>query len=382
MKTGISSVLLGYFVPFLKTVLNNRSTLPMLGSVRITMTDSGHISLFATDLDREIRIHTGDPSVGRTIFDACIESDALFKAVTAAKRSGMVLEVDGSEASIRYNADGVDIEREASAYPAAEMDGAEAAYHKKIDTGWLPVGPEFLNGYQIVAPCISNDETRYVLKGCFLDYESKLWVATDGRRLASIVTKLPSLPAKVFKHLPANRPGFIIPDAKFLRSKLPVGRDLLVRFGGSSLERIQEPLAYFSTRMDYGPFLIDFTTRLIDGNFPNFQQVIPTQKTCSLSIPDIASKIGAFKVDDKHKGVNMEIRGHKVTFRHRKSSFSVDSAIEGPAPEEWIICVDQKFFMYPLSTGMLTFDLIDEQSPLVFRSEDRTYVLMPMRVAG
>ena len=107
---------------------------------------------------------------------------------------------------------------------------------------------------------ISHDETRYVLNGIFirLGEKSIRFVSTDGRRLAFVEKKLSQpqttsfdmiLPTKAIQEL-----------AKALKSE------------GTLKILITKTQAFF----DLGKTLLN--TRLIEGNFPNYEQVIPKEE--------------------------------------------------------------------------------------------------------
>src|ERR1041385_5067357 len=108
---------------------------------------------------------------------------------------------------------------------------------------------------------ISSDESRYVLNGIFFSLkEHKLtMVATDGRRLA--------LTDEDVDVSEKSQGEFIIP------AKAVNELNRLLQEKGELEIRCSENQAAFELKDDKG-FSILITTKLIEGNYPNYRQVI------------------------------------------------------------------------------------------------------------
>lgn len=106
---------------------------------------------------------------------------------------------------------------------------------------------------------ISRDETRYVLNGIFIQIAEKeiRFVSTDGRRLAFIEKKL---------YNPSGSFEMILPTKAIQELTKVLKTDGILKM------LITKAQAFF----DLGKTLI--STRLIEGNFPNYQQVIPKEE--------------------------------------------------------------------------------------------------------
>ncbi len=109
---------------------------------------------------------------------------------------------------------------------------------------------------------VSTDESRYVLNGIFVSLkEGKMTlVATDGRRLA-LVDEEVDISEK-------SSGEFIVPAKAVneLNRLLQAKGDVEMKFG--------ENQASFSLKDDKG-FSVLLVTKLIEGNYPNYRQVIP-----------------------------------------------------------------------------------------------------------
>ncbi len=110
------------------------------------------------------------------------------------------------------------------------------------------------------------EETRFVFNGLFLkpDNTDLIVVGTDGRRLSKIVRKFP-------KQFPFKN-GVIIPHKAV--------REMLKMMEGKETAKIGfvEEQIYISSGN------IELLFKLIDGNFPDYEQVIPKQASQSVRI--------------------------------------------------------------------------------------------------
>src|SRR6185503_7195659 len=111
---------------------------------------------------------------------------------------------------------------------------------------------------------MSTDESRYVLNGIFLSLkEHKLtMVATDGRRLA-LVDEEVDVSEK-------SQGEFIIP------SKAVGELNRLLQDKGEIEIRYADNQASFTLKDEKGSQIL-IVTKLIEGNYPNYRQVIPNE---------------------------------------------------------------------------------------------------------
>ena len=131
-------------------------------------------------------------------------------------------------------------------------------------------------------------------------------------------------------------------------------------------------------------------SKLIDGNYPNYRQVIPTDCKESIELPcgellETVRRVSLLSVD---KSTNI-----KLNFRENELEVASSAEGVGEAHESMTITYSGRplsisfnpdFFMAPLKTmagdTVITLNLIDEMSPGVLKIGDEfLYVLMPMR---
>lgn len=221
-----------------------------------------------------------------------------------------------------------------------------------------------------VLPIASNDSTRYVIESIMFN-DDKM-VATDGRRL---IVKTPD------GEFP-ERTENLVPK-KMLEE--------IVQLFGKKSELLIEFKAHpvLKKRFYIKSNGIELTGSLIDGQYPNFSQVVPENYL----------NAGKFEFTEnllnKYKEVS-KIYGKKVSkrFNYNKDGsslirivgktedlekFEVEESIrcEEDVPE---FCVDLELLMDFIKIGMTEFWLENGLEPLSFRKDGYVGVLMPMRV--
>lgn len=140
-----------------------------------------------------------------------------------------------------------------------------------------------------VSPAISKEETRYYLNGIFVHVANGVlsFVATDGHKLIRRQIEAPR--GSEFLH-----EGMIIPNKAILTAiKLLKAKDcpesIMIAGGGNR----------HKTRFYIGN--VTLTTKLIDGTFPNYERIIPSNNPHKLVVTakDMATAIiGAIAIAD------------------------------------------------------------------------------------
>ena len=226
---------------------------------------------------------------------------------------------------------------------------------------------------------MSNEETRYYLNGIYFHTagsgtdKTLRAVATDGHRLARIEVALPAGAA--------GMPGVIVP-----RKVIYELRKILAESEGDVLISLSES----KIRFVVGSAVI--VSKLIDGNFPDYERVIPAGND---KILEVDRKLFAQAVDRVSVISNEKTRAVKLAAESGKLTLTATSTEHGAATEE----LDVTYSASPIEIGfnsrylleMLTniegdtaqFLLNDGASPAVVRDTTDVgalYVIMPMRV--
>ncbi|MDQ0349770.1 DNA polymerase III subunit beta [Ancylobacter vacuolatus] len=354
--------------------VERRNTIPILANV-LLRAEGGRLTLIATDLD--IEIEDSLPA------ECAAEGEATLPAQT-------LLDI------VRKLPEGVQIKLEVS------TDNGTAtlrAGRSRFALNWLPAsefpslgrledgvafdipGHALADALARVKFAISTEETRYYLNGIYLHRDPQVadrlrLVATDGHRLSLASLTVEGLP---------EFPGVIVP-----------------RKAVDELERLAQaadkaPLALLLSPVKLAATLgkARFTTKLIDGTFPDYGRVIPlgNAHVATLQAEELLSAVDRVGTVASERG-----RAVKFTFGAGKLVLDVINAEGGGsaseevdiayAADDIIIGFNGKYVVDLLNatakTGPIEIALADPGSPTILRrpeASDALCVLMPMRVS-
>jgi DNA polymerase-3 subunit beta len=229
------------------------------------------------------------------------------------------------------------------------------------------------DGLKKTAYAISTDETRYVLNGILCSFkDNKLTaVATDGRRLALVELEL-EFPR-------SNETDIIIP------TKAVTELQRLLKDEGEIRLSVGENQVAFEIG---STFLV---TKLIEGNYPNYRQVIPgeARERVTLERETFLNSVHRVSLLASEKSNSV-----KLIFSKNNIDITANTPEVGEAREslpvqykgkEFSIAFNPEFLMAPLrnlQNDEVYLDLIDEMSPGVIKIQSPfLYVLMPMRIS-
>ncbi len=365
MKFRISKEALLEGLQKVQHVVSSRTTLPILSNVLI-VAKGDRLQFTTTDLD-----------VGITGSVLCNVDKEGATTLPAKKIVNIVRELPSSEVEVTVD----------SKHVATIVSGAAHFKVNGLSDAEFPPFPDFQgakefriqqndlrDGLKKTSYAISSDETRYVLNGIFTSFrDGKMTlVATDGRRLAMAESDL-EFPA-------SHETDVIIPTkaVQELQRLLGTEGELTLRLSDNQVS------------ISIGDTLL--ISKLIDGNYPNYRQVIPSEANERVELPreallDTVRRVSLLS-SDKSSSV-------KLLFADNKVDISANTPDVGEAREEMLVKYEAKpiqvafnpeFMMAPLrnlETETVYLDLIDEMSPGVIRIDGSfLYVLMPMRVTS
>lgn len=224
---------------------------------------------------------------------------------------------------------------------------------------------------------VSTDETRYNLTGVYCEAiqgtAGLRMVATDGHRLSVI--------ERPTQEAPTMKEGVIIPRKGLVELKklLEEGKE-----GGR--------LGFIENSAVFEKDGITLTMRLVDGRFPDYQQVIPTASSRRVRVPrtilNAALKRTSLLSPDKAQGVRIDLTSGTM-------ALTANNPDLGEAREELEVDYDGdalkigfnfRYLLDVLSVlgdDEIELELTDELSPGVIRSvgsEGYRAVIMPMRI--
>jgi len=353
-------------------VVERRNTIPILANVLIEA-EGERLGLRATDL--EIEIVESLPARVETAGGTTVSAHLLHEIVRKLP--------EGAEVSLA-----LDPERE-----RLDIGAGRARFHLPVlPRSDFPVMASSEYGCEYTAPApllrtlfekakfaVSTEETRYYLNGVFLHAAEEEGVAvlravaTDGHRLARIDAPLPEGAA--------GAPGVIVP-----RKTVTELRKLLED------DEAEIAVAVSETKIRFSADGLTLTSKVIDGSFPDYARVIPTQNDKRLEVDAKDFE----KAVDRVATVSQErSRTVKMTIGDGRLELSVNAPDAGSASEE----LEVSYSDAPLEVGFnarylqeiagqiqnapAVFLFADPNAPtLVREGDDRSaiYVVMPMRV--
>lgn len=344
-------------------VIGSRSTLPILSNVLIE-TDGDKIRLTATDL--EVSVCCSIPAEIEQSGGTTLPAKKLFSIIRELSSSDLSLDVDDKNSASLISG--------ASFFKILGLPVEEFPPLPKLDSGFAYTLEQaaLLDLLEKTAYAASADETRQFLNGVLLSFRNdKLTaVATDGRRLALIESEM---------ECPKDAEADLIVPTKTVN-------ELLHSLGTEGQVKIRA--AKNQVAFEFGDLLL--LSKLIEGNYPNFRQVIPSQAEHRIAIERetllLAVKRVALMTSDRANSV-------KLTFAKNKVTVSAQAPDVGEAMEsipikftgaEINVAFNPEYIMDPLrhlKSDEIFIELNDELSPGVIKC-DRPflYVLMPMRI--
>lgn len=362
-------------------VVERRNTIPILSNALLTI-EAGALRIKATDLDIETTITAACEAVETE--GAITVPAAMFHDIAKKLPDGAIIKCSLGETGEQLTMQSSRSRFKLQTLPAADFpDIAAGEFTHRFaltgrDLGRLIAKSEF---------AISTEETRYYLNGIYLHVadvegdEMLTAVATDGHRLARIRTPCPDGAS--------GMPGIIVPR----KAVAELARLAKEADKGEMTIEVSEA----KIRVTTGGTV--FTSKLIDGTFPEYSRVIPAgnDKRAVLDADEFARAVDRVSAIASERG-----RAVKLTFDAGLLELDVNNPDSGAAHEEIEFTATQDFTLMigfnaayvativaTLGVERIALCLGDPGSPSLWeeaREDDdpsqpnALYVLMPMRV--
>ena len=353
----------------LAKVISTRSSLPILGHVRVEPDGPDAVCLHGTDLDAfaTCRISARNPE---NFPASTVSFDALNKLLKTAKSDLTLVWEEEGKLSVRYPIGGSMAKTPIESLPVSEWPPLPA-----VKTPANILDDAFKPAFKQALECASADSSRYVLNGACLDISQKdchTIVGTDGRHLFAANTFTFPLAKSV-----------IVPDRKFLNWSGFVEDGAWHLAVEPDDKGIPAWVRLNSNRWT-------FITKASEGLYPNWRQVVPGAegRTRLVFSPESVSTIldalpclPATNAQDLP--VQLEVQNNQFCLKGRPSLN--DEWVVVPVPGVQIrgrvfnITLNRTFLSKALRFGFTEFDFYSESEPLRFISPGRKLVIMPLR---
>lgn len=368
MKLAIAKDQLMAGLQAVQNIVGSRTTLPVLSNVLLRAHD-GKLELTATDMDVTLSCAVAA--------EVSAEGDV---TLPVKKLFGIVRELSPGDIELETDEKNVAVLRSGASFFKVHGLGADE---------FPPVAP-FAGKTRLMVPqeklkamlkrtsfAVSTDETRYVLNGifCSLRDQKLTMVATDGRRLALTDEEV---------ELSGDNVDVIIP------TKAINELNRLLTGSGEVDIQVKENQAAFTIK-DEKSFTVLLITRLVEGNYPNYRQVIPAdpKERVAFVREELLQSLRRVELMTSEKSNSV-----KLSFTKNNLSITANTPEIGEAREsmainysgrEFSIAFNPIYMMDPLKAldqDEVFLEITDELSPGLLKINGPfLYVIMPMRMS-
>ena len=366
MKISISRDEILNPLQMVNSVIERRQTLPILSNVLMTIKDST-LSLTGTDLEVEVinSCKTNNAEEGETTLPARKLLD-ICKALP--EGSNLDIQIDGERAILKSGRSRFTL----STLSAAEFPSIDALISPFEFSVSQKTFKKLIDQTQF---CMAQQDVRYYLNGLMLELSNDqiISVATDGHRLAFCQAKAELNPIETRQ--------VIIPRKAV---------NEISRLLEDSNEDIKISLSENHIRINFSNVI--FTSKLIDGKFPDYQQVIPQKcdnevKSSRNNLHQAFNRTSVLS-NEKYRGMRLQLGQNQLTATvHNPEQDEAEEIIEvSYNGDEFEIGFNVAYLLDALSaikSDEVVMQLTDSNhSCLLFGSEDvdSKYVVMPMRL--
>ncbi len=346
-----------------QSIVEQRTTLPILSNVLLEA-DNGKLTLTTTDQEVSVRTNlevdiseSGATTLpARRFFSICRElpSHQIDISVTGTDVAEII------SGSANFKLEGL------SKDDFPPIPSFEESFSYELQQGTLK---DILRKTSYAA---STDESRAILNGSLMAFrDNKLTVVcTDGRRLALVEQEI---------DIPTDAELDIVVPSKTILELIKTLNDEGV---------INIKISATQVAFEFGNIFI--ISKLIDGTYPNYRQVIPSQCEERIAIDretlNNAIRRVSLMLDDQAASVKVKITENRIDLL--TSSLEIGEARESIpvkySGKDITIAFNPAFMMAPLKhldSDEIFLELSDELSPGVIKSNvPFLYVIMPIRL--
>ncbi len=347
-------------------VVERRQTLPVLSNLLVNVGPEG-VSFTGTDLEVEMvartaaeNLEAGEITIpARKLFDIC-------RALP-----------DGAKVKIEQSGERVSVSAGRSRFTLSTLPASEFPVIESIELVERISLPEATLKDLIArtAFAMANQDVRYYLNGLLLDVRDNVLrcVATDGHRLALAETRLETRIS--------TRGQIIIPRKGVLE---------LQGLFESGEGTVDLELGRNHLRLTRGG--VTFTSKLIDGRFPDYEAVIPigADKDVRVGREELrfALQRAAILSNEKYRGVKLDVSPNRlrIVAHNPEQEEAVEELEVSCSVAELSVGFNVNYLMdalAALSGDEITLSLRDAQSSCLLRkvdSDDTRHVIMPLRL--
>ncbi len=342
--------------------VSSRPGIPALTGVLLEANDDGRLTLTTTDLEVSARL-----AIDVTVSEAgvaLVPARLLGDTVKSLSNAPIDFETDQSQARLRCAA----YEGSLRLLPAEDFPGLQEPGGTRVEAN----AAAFAEAMSQVSRAASRDEARPVLTGVLLEVsrEGCMLVATDSYRLA-------------VRELVATADGeakAIVPE----RAIAEAGRAAAADEKGTVEVLVDE------SQVSFRAGGLTLTSRLIEGEFPNYRQLLPEGHESRLSVSrqqllDAVKRVGLLARDTTPVRLEFNALGVKLSSSSPDVGQAVETVEARYEGEDLTVAFNPQYLADGLNVAVgetVHLDVRDGLKPGVLHgeSDEFTYLVMPVRL--
>lgn len=368
--------------------VSSKPQMPVLSNILLT-TDKGRLKLSASDLEKGVNLWVGAKieKEGSILIPARVFTELVH---------GLPLE------KVKLVAAGTSLKVTCGAYKA-EMVGMEAGEFpeiqsvnkKKTGSEFLLRPVDFIEASKMVGFCAATDETRAELTGVLFEFLSNKGLrlaATDGYRLGIKTIKDKKIKKESLK-IKNNGEGSLIIPVRVLEEAARVLDERGKDKEKESEEFLRVVVDSETNQVIFDLEDIEIASRLIEGDFPNFDKIVPQEHKTRLVLKREeflqAVRMAAIFARDAANITKLKIKNEKLKISANAAAVGSNTATidVGQEGEDNSIAFNYRYlleFLNNLDSEEIVFEMTEGLSPGVFKVPDDLdylHIIMPVRVA-
>jgi len=220
---------------------------------------------------------------------------------------------------------------------------------------------EFIDAIKKIYPVIDVNNPKYELNGALFDLKEKSnFVSTDTRRLALY-----------YSNAKAKEEKIIVPKRSLAEIKRVIKEDMKIYFNETYLILENENTFFF--------------TKLINGNFPIYEKIVPKNLKYEINLPKNEFLSHLKQVSIISNQIKITINKEKIEFESisdettkAKTSFQIQTNIEN-----FTFAVNSKYildFLHVIDSENFILGLNEPNIPFILKDENFITIVMPLNI--
>lgn len=373
MKFKVPQVELAKALTAADKSLPTKANLPILGNISLSLSKD-KLTVLATDLETAARVVV--PASGDGEGTTTVSGKVLIELVGQLSEGDLSFEKLGEEVLVSSSGNSARLATmSAEDFPAIP----KIEKGKEVELDAL----EFIDSVRKVQASAAGDDSRPILSGILVEFTGKKMsmVATDGYRLS-----FTSIPLK--KDI--DNLAIVIP-AKSLSEFAKIVSE---NFGDDEKQQLTMVIADGLNQVNFKIKNIEFTSRVIEGEFPNWRKIIPATFSTKVKIDrfELTKKLRIASIFARDSGniVKLKLENNLLTAAANTSQVGSDESqtkvleMSGKGGE---IAFNYRYLLEALSViddDEVNFEMIESLSPGRLTGADEKgdffHIIMPVRL--